>query len=172
MTATLVHFPQVAARADKAESTRPVPQDPTPGHPPEQRVVARSSSHCLVFASPDEVWAFEARGRLVFVHATFGRFDVDVSLSELEGGLGPGFLRVHRNWIVSLGKVRELRWQGGMTLLFAGDGVRRTGTETAGVEVPVAKDRVAWVRQRLFADALGVARRNRGRGAVCPPVEE
>jgi 2-polyprenyl-6-hydroxyphenyl methylase/3-demethylubiquinone-9 3-methyltransferase len=43
-------------------------------------VVARSKKGLVLFAR-DEVWAFEAADRLMFVHTARGRFDVDLSLA-------------------------------------------------------------------------------------------
>jgi DNA-binding LytR/AlgR family response regulator len=124
------------------------------------RIVGRSSGNRLVFVVPSEVWAFEARERLVFVHATQGCFDIDLSLSELESPLGAPFLRVHRNWLVGVTKVRELRWRDGFTHLFAGEGVPGAGAHTQGIEVPVSRDRVTQVRRHLLAGTCGVVSRH------------
>jgi DNA-binding LytR/AlgR family response regulator len=131
----------------------------------DTRIVGRSSGNRLVFVVPAEVWAFEAQARLVFVHGTQGRFDVDMSLTELESPLGSPFLRVHRNWLVGLAKVRELRWKEGFMHLFVGEGVPGTSADTRGVEVPVAGDRVREVRRHLLAGTIGVVSR-RARGGV------
>ena len=111
-----------------------------------------------------EVWAFEARGRLVFVHAPQGCFDIDLPLVEVEAVLGAPFLRVHRNWLVGLAKVREL-WSGSGTMhLFAGTGMSGESTGHLGVEVPVARDRVKRVRSELLAETFGLRLASRGRG--------
>jgi DNA-binding LytR/AlgR family response regulator len=126
------------------------------------RIVARSSVKRLVFITSSDVWAFEARGRLVFVHVPCGCLDIDLPLNEVESILGPSFLRVHRNWLVALSKVREL-WPGsGSMSLFAGVAMSAEPPDRRGIEVPVARDRMKHVRSLLMADALGlrlVARR-------------
>ena len=126
------------------------------------RIVARSSGKRLVFIMASEVWAFEARGRLVFVHAPQGCFDIDLPLTEVETILGPPFLRVHRNWLVALSKVREL-WPGSGTMrLFAGVAMSAESPDRRGIEVPVARDRVKQVRRSLLGDALGLRFMPRG----------
>src|SRR5271170_457047 len=48
-----------------------------------RRIVGRRG-HRLVFLDIDEVWAIEAQDRLTFVHAVWGRFDLDVSLAAIQ----------------------------------------------------------------------------------------
>jgi hypothetical protein len=129
---------------------------------PGLRVAARSKGRKLVFLTSTDIWAFEARERLVFVHAPQGTFDIDLSLGEISSSLGARFLRVHRNWLVSVNMVRELRSEHGSMHIFAGAGVSDEGTPRRGVEVPVARHRMNQVRQQLLADTFGVrpARRN------------
>lgn len=130
------------------------------------RIAARSSGRKVVFLPSTSVWAFEARERLVFVHAPQGTFDIDVTLGELQSSLGTQFLRVHRNWLVSLTKVRELESVNGVMQLFAGGSVAGEGAERQGIEIPVARDRMKQVRQLLLADTFGVRpamRSRRGR---------
>jgi DNA-binding LytR/AlgR family response regulator len=123
---------------------------------PILRIAARSSGKRLVFLTAGDVWAFEARERLVFVQAPQGRFDIDLPLGEVESSLGAPFLRVHRNWVVSLTKVRELRWGNGSMQLFAGGGISDESADRCGLDVPVARDRMKQVRGRLLAGTFGV----------------
>lgn len=118
----------------------------------EGRVVARKGKR-LVFLAPGEPWAFEAEGRLCFVHTGESRLDVDLSLSALEAVLGDRFVRVHRNWLVALEHVREMDRDSVETALVLGDG-RRANL----LRVPVARDRVATVRDRLVAATVGLRR--------------
>jgi len=113
------------------------------------RIVARKGRG-LVFLEPGEAWAFEAEGRLCHVHVAEGRFDVDLSLSALEAVLGDAFLRVHRNWLVSLAHVRQLERDGGDAFLVLGS--ERT------LRVTVARDRAAAVRSRLLDASIGLRR--------------
>jgi hypothetical protein len=127
------------------------------------RIAARSGGQSVVFVVSSDVWAFEACGRLVFVHSPQGRFDIDLSLLEIGSTLGPPFLRVHRSWLVDLTKVRELSFSSGAMLLFAGSAPADRSTARRGVEVPVSRERVRLVRRKLLADTFGLrpARRDR-----------
>ncbi|MBI5489440.1 MAG: response regulator transcription factor [Deltaproteobacteria bacterium] len=128
---------------------------PTEGRPPssEQRVVARRGNG-LVFLAMREVLCFEAAERLTFVHTPHGRLDVDLSLSAIEASMGRWLLRVHRNWLVSLDRVKALEREDGESLLVVGG----LGDSGADVRVPVARDRAHSVREVLLADASGIRR--------------
>ena len=115
------------------------------------RIAARKGRG-YVFLGADEASAFEAEGRLVYVHAGSSRYDVDLSLAALEALVGEEFLRVHRSWLVRCEKVREVNREGGeMTLLLD------RGTSMP-LRVPVARDRVGAVRQRLLSATIGLRR--------------
>lgn len=116
------------------------------------RLAARSDKG-LVFLDRDEVWAFEAAGRLTFVHTLAGRFDLDLSLAAIETSLDWDLERVHRNWLVDLGHVKEMVKDGGETKVFVG---RRGEGDAAGLWIPVARERSGRVRDRLLADATGI----------------
>jgi DNA-binding LytR/AlgR family response regulator len=141
---------RVAESLTRVCAQRAAPATPRGRVPP--RIVARKGRG-LVFLDPGEAWAFEAEGRLSFVHAADGRFDVDLSLSALEAVLGEAFLRVHRNWLVSLAHVRRLDRDEGEAHLLLGDG-RSARTQ----RVVVARDRVAAVRERLLHATIGLRR--------------
>jgi DNA-binding LytR/AlgR family response regulator len=115
------------------------------------RVVARSKKGLVLFAR-DEVWAFEAAERLMFVHTACGRFDVDLSLAAMEVSLGSGFLRVHRQWLVHTAHVRAIENQDGDTVVVVGDEPPRE------LRVPVARDRKAAVLDLLLHGATGLRR--------------
>jgi DNA-binding LytR/AlgR family response regulator len=100
---------------------------------PIQRIAARSGSHRIVLLELPQVWAFETRDRLAFVHSVWGRFDIDVSLTELELALRADFLRVHRNWLVAVTKVRELRRSSSELQMFIGE---TSSTKAAGCSCP------------------------------------
>ncbi|MGD0678354.1 MAG: LytTR family DNA-binding domain-containing protein [Polyangiaceae bacterium] len=135
------------------------PQSQT--HPHQQpissgvRVVGRRRGS-LVFIDATEVWAFEAANRLTFVHCASGRFDLDVSLKELEAVLGSTMMRPHRNWLVPSAHVREWRRYPDRSVLFVGD---LAGSDGRGLEVPVAADRFQAVRDALLAGTVGLRRR-------------
>ncbi|HLK40950.1 MAG TPA: LytTR family DNA-binding domain-containing protein, partial [Polyangiaceae bacterium] len=116
------------------------------------RIVARRK-RSLVFLEPHEIWAFEAADRLTFVHTMHGTFDIDLSLAAVEASFGRAFVRVHRNWLVNAGHIKELERDGHETKLFVGAGVADTGK---GVRVPVARERSAAVRDMLLTNATGL----------------
>lgn len=127
---------------------------------PLARVAARRRDAIVVLEVRD-VWAFEARDRLCFVHSAAGRFDVDMSLHELAAGLGPGFLRVHRSWLANLANVREYRGEAGCHVLVVG----RLGGAAAhdAIDVPVSREYAMEVRARLLAGTVGFRQRRRAR---------
>lgn len=122
------------------------PQLAPPAAAIEGRVAARKG-RTLVFLEPGEAWAFEAEGRLTFVHSHEGRLDVDLSLTALEAVLGPNYLRVHRNWLIATGRVRGLNREDGEMTLTLGDG---------SLLVPVARDRAAAVKAKLLTETIGL----------------
>jgi DNA-binding LytR/AlgR family response regulator len=115
------------------------------------RIVARSKKGLVLFAR-DEVWAFEAAERLMFVHTARGRFDVDLSLAAIEVSLGSGFLRVHRQWLVHIAHVGAVENEDGETVVVVGDEPARE------LRVPVARDRKAAVLDLLLHGATGLRR--------------
>jgi DNA-binding LytR/AlgR family response regulator len=110
----------------------------------------------VVFLEPGEVWAFEAEGRLAFVHSAHGSADIDASLVEIEqSSLGASFARVHRSWLVNIAAIRALEHEPGATRLFVGSRLN----DPSGVRVPVARDRLRAVRESLLGSAIGLRRR-------------
>jgi DNA-binding LytR/AlgR family response regulator len=123
-----------------------------PGPPRPAKIVARRKAN-LVFLDPSEIYAFEAADRLTFVHTKHGRFDLDLSLSAIEGSLGRSLVRTHRNWLVNATHIKELARDGGEVRLFVG---ATLSEPTSGVEVPVSRDRAAHVRELLLENATGL----------------
>lgn len=117
------------------------------------RIAARQN-RAIVFLKRQEAFAFEAEGRLSFVHTARGRLDVDLSLKSLEAVLGPTYIRVHRNWLVSLEHVRSMDRDGG-------DSVLLVGPTDPPLKIYLARDRAAAVRERLLASAVGLRRDGR-----------
>lgn len=120
-------------------------------------IVARRAES-LVFLDLAEVWAFEVADRLTSVHSTRGRFDVDASLAELEAFLGGRLMRVHRNWLVDLMQVKELRYSEGQATLLVGFCL---GVDSRGLEVPVARSRLHLTRSALLMHSVGLRRTRR-----------
>jgi len=125
---------------------------PTSRIAPPPRIVARRKKS-LVFLRPEEVWAFEAADRLASVHATFGKFEIDLSLSAIEASVGKTFLRVHRNWLVNIEHVREIARDEGESNLVVGPGV---GYPHSMLKVPMARERAQAVRELLLENTTGV----------------
>jgi DNA-binding LytR/AlgR family response regulator len=115
------------------------------------RLAARQGER-LVFLEAPEIWAFQATDRLTFVHSEHGRFELDLSLVEIEASFKKPLVRVHRNWLVDIAQVRALERVAGRAWLFVGMSM----DESRGVRVPVSRDMAHEVRQRLLADATGV----------------
>ncbi len=126
----------------------------TPGPSMPPRIVARRRKN-LVFLDPEEIWAFEAADRLTFVHTRVGKFDLDLSLTAIEGSLGSLVVRVHRNWLVTAEHIKELERETSETMLFVGDGLVDAG---AGLHVPVSRDRAQAVKELLLTHATGLRR--------------
>jgi DNA-binding LytR/AlgR family response regulator len=114
------------------------------------RVVGRKNKN-LVFLDPKEIWAFEVADRLTFVHCRRGKFDIDLSLAAIEASFGRALTRVHRNWLVNLDLVVEMERGFGETVLLVG------GSED--LRIPIARDLVKTIRDRLLENATGLRRR-------------
>lgn len=127
---------------------------PSPIKTPHRIVARRRRS--LVFLDIDQIWAFESADRLAVVHSIHGVFDIDLTLAAIELSFGKRFLRVHRNWLVNTSHVRELERDVGETVLVVGTGYEET---SAGIRVPVARDRALAVREHLLAASTGVRQR-------------
>lgn len=119
-------------------------RQPSSSEPRLARVVARKG-RSLVFLRLDEVWAFEASGRLVSVHSARGTMDMDLSLAALEAQLTGQVLRVHRNWLVNVERVLEMVRDGADNSLVVG-----AGGAGAPLVVPVTRERAAEVRAALL----------------------
>lgn len=114
------------------------------------RIAARQG-RSIVFLKREESFAFEAEGRLCFVHSVRGRLGIDLSLTSLEAVLGPSYLRVHRNWLVSLRHVQTMERENG-------DSVLIVGPSSPPLRVNVARDRAGEVRECLLSSAVGLRR--------------
>jgi DNA-binding LytR/AlgR family response regulator len=117
-----------------------------------ERVLARGK-HSIVVLDLAEVWAFEAKDRLVFVHSSRGRFDVDVSLLEIELSLGGTLLRVHRCWLANLTRVLELGHHRADHYLVVGS---RLDGEDHRMRVPISRELATSVKELLLAGTVGV----------------
>jgi two-component system response regulator LytT len=124
---------------------------PRPDPAAPERVVARSKKGLVLFAL-DEVWAFEAADRLMFVHTARGRFDIDLSLAAIEASLGSAFLRVHRQWLVHTAHVRAIENEDGDTVVVVGE------KSPGEMRVPVARERRGAIRDLLLHGATGLRR--------------
>lgn len=124
---------------------------PVPSIPDVDVRIAARQGRSIVFLKREEVFAFEAEGRLCFVHSKRGRLDIDLSLTSLETVLGSSYLRVHRNWLVSLRHVQTMERDSGDFFLII-------GSNDSPLRVGVARDRASEVRERLLASAVGLRR--------------
>lgn len=110
---------------------------------PQSRVAATRANR-LILLHPNEIKFVEAEKNTVWLATCDGRLRAkERGLARLEEQLrDEGFLRVHRNCVVNLSYVREVKYgfRGQLSLV--------TGTESDGV-VPVSRRRVAAVRKAL-----------------------
>jgi DNA-binding LytR/AlgR family response regulator len=83
-------------------------------------------------------------------------YDIDLSLAAVDAAFPRRFVRVHRNWLVNLSHIRELKRDIGGSVLLVGSGYR---PEDPRVAVPVAKDRSQDLRELLLGRSPGVRRR-------------
>ena len=114
------------------------------------RIAARKG-RSIRFLSRAQAFAFEAEGRLCYVHSSEGRLDVDLSLTSLEAVLGPAYLRVHRNWLVATNAVRSMDRDENEWVLVV-------GPHDPPLRVQVARDRTSSVRDRLLSFSVGLRR--------------
>ncbi len=119
-----------------------------------RRVVARRKKS-LVFLNPEEIWAFQASDRLTFVHSPEGRFDIDLSLAAIEASFGRALFRVHRNWLVNLGYVKEFERDVGGATVTVGS---KLDSEGNSIRAPVSQDRAKPLRDALLENATGLRR--------------
>ena|ERR1700678_3605284 len=117
-----------------------------------ERVAARRGDS-LYFLEPTEIWAFQGTGAKTVVHAVGGRYDIEVSLADIERSFCRPLLRVHARWLVNAALVRRLERITGQTTLFVGGGV---GEGAHGIQVPVARDQAQAVREALLAGSTGL----------------
>ncbi len=145
----VVDYLQKPCTADRVMRCLQRIQATRPGRVPVpalRRVVARKGKS-LVFLRMEEVWAFEAAGRLVSVHSARGKLDMDSSLSSLDAQLVGYVLRVHRNWLVNVERVLEFVRDGADTHVTVGlDGAHAPPP----LLVPVTRERVAEIREALL----------------------
>jgi hypothetical protein len=121
------------------------------------RVVARAR-HRVVIMDLDEVWAFEAKDRLCFVHSIYVRSDVDISLCELESSLDEPFVRVHRCWLANIANVREFDTLQRVSYVYAGNW---PSAKHQSIRVPIARECATALRERLLTETVGLRRRPR-----------
>ncbi|MGD0524238.1 MAG: LytTR family DNA-binding domain-containing protein [Polyangiaceae bacterium] len=148
LSSTITDSPSRSSAERRTPHTWPTVWDTTTS----DRVVARRRT-ALVILETRDVWAFEAKDRLCFVHSTRGCFDVDLSLLEIEQALGGSFIRIHRRWLVNVANIREL--QGGYRgcRLWVASRAAERGT---GVRIPVAREAVRSVKRRLLEGTVGL----------------
>lgn len=87
----------------------------------------------------DDVLYFKSERKTVYAYTKEGTYQVDATLSELEGAFGPQeFLRVHRAYLVHLPKVSGIV-----------RGAEGTRVELGSVSVPVSRRQVRAVHEAL-----------------------
>jgi hypothetical protein len=121
----------------------PSVQEPLRTQEQPRRLVATRDNRMVLLRLP-EVFFAESEGNDVWLSTARGRLRAaSQSLDQLEGDLtNAGFLRVHRRYVVNLGRVREIeRGHKGELLLVMDDGAREM--------VPVSRRNAPAVRRAL-----------------------
>jgi two-component system LytT family response regulator len=129
----------VIAQLDR-EPTAPA-ISPAPASAAE-RIEVRDGERVRFIATADVAWA-EAKGPHVLLHTSDGVFEIRDTLTRLEASLDARrFVRIHRSYIVNVGRIKELRpWFGGDALLVLQD----------GQQLKVSRTYRAQLKQRLNA---------------------
>lgn len=92
------------------------------------------------FVQRSDVLYVQAQGDYARLHTATGSHLVRISLTLLEERWGPaGFVRIHRSTLVSLPKIRQVRTDGGRSLVYVGD----------GIELQVSRRHTRELRDRL-----------------------
>jgi DNA-binding LytR/AlgR family response regulator len=110
-------------------------------HAPPERFTVQTRGRLRVLRWQD-VTHLRTENRLLFVHTPQGRFVLDRTLEELEPLLAPAFLRTHRSALVAVSAIAELEAEPGEPGLVV---------LTDGSRLPVSRERLPQVRQRLGA---------------------
>jgi two-component system LytT family response regulator len=95
------------------------------------------------FIDIDKVTHFYADGKLTFAATPGKNYVIDDSIVQLEAKLDPAqFQRIHRSYLVNVSAVAEVcSWFGGRMMARLND--------TAHTELPIARDRVRGLKERL-----------------------
>ncbi|MEO8260352.1 MAG: LytTR family DNA-binding domain-containing protein [Acidobacteriota bacterium] len=84
-----------------------------------ERLAFRAGDRSIVLKTSEVIW-IEAEDYYVLIHSTRGRHMVRATLASLEQRLDPrAFLRVYRAALVNLQEVREIRDDGGLSLILS-----------------------------------------------------
>jgi two-component system, LytTR family, response regulator LytT len=141
-------FTETRVRESLQRVSTQVRTAPQPTAEADIRIAARKG-RSIVFLERARAHAFEAEGRLCYVHTDEGRLDIDLSLSSLQTVLGASYLRVHRNWLVSTLSVKSMEREDSDWVLTVGD-------REHPLRIHVARDRATAIRERLLASAIGL----------------
>lgn len=137
-------------RADRLQAAlrrvlqRRWPLDTQPAPLPEERVLVVSDRGRVLRIPVDEVLALKAELKYVTLRTAQAAHLLDDSLTDLERRLGDGFIRIHRNALVAVRAVRELRWHNS-------DGEESWAVRVAPIDewLPVSRRQLAAVRDAL-----------------------
>lgn len=126
--------------ASNAEQLRALARELTRKYP--GRISSRAGER-VVFIEVDRITHFYSRDKLTYAATAARDFPVDSTIAELERRLDPAvFVRIHRGTLLNVHHVAEV------TSWFAGGLVARLG-DGKQTELPIARDRVKAVRERL-----------------------
>lgn len=106
------------------------------------RIEVQDGEKVMFLATSDVHW-IEADGPLVRIHSARGEFRLRETLAHMETSLNPRqFVRIHRSFIVNIGRVSELQpWFGGDAILIL----------SGGQKLKVSRTYRAQLKERLNA---------------------
>jgi two-component system LytT family response regulator len=125
-----------------AQLTRMLEQSRRGGYSYPRRLPSKIGDRVL-FVDIDQVTHFYAEGKLTYAATPAKNYVIDDTIAQLESKLDPAqFQRIHRSYLVNLSAVAEIgAWFGGKMIARLNDATR--------TELPIAKDRVRTLKERL-----------------------
>ena len=113
------------------------------GNPVLLRRIAINTGEKTIFEDVENIIYIETQGRGSLVHTNEGEYPDSRTIGEYEKKLGGcGFFRIHKSYLISLGKVREAFLWGGSSL-----GLKMKGYEQN--ILPVSREKSRQLRKLL-----------------------
>ncbi|HXD28333.1 MAG TPA: LytTR family DNA-binding domain-containing protein [Arthrobacter sp.] len=112
--------------------------------PAEPEVVTVDQGGITKMIRRDEIRYVQAQGDYARLHTADASYLIRVPLNDLEQQWGPaGYLRIHRGYLVAMGRVEKVRMTPGKAAVVLGD-----------VELPVSRRALPLLREQLAANRI------------------